>query len=131
MTSTLRPISFRRLGTAEVHQRYLENDPDLTAFLGARPRTIAELLQRAPKPGDRLLPRAARRYDPEDPATVRRVLDALDDDPVLLEILAVLAEADAVGTGPGVWTPWLAGLVGDLVARCRAALGASMSVSGP
>ncbi|MFN9308104.1 MAG: bacillithiol biosynthesis BshC [Planctomycetota bacterium] len=59
MTSTLRPISFRRLGTAEVHQRYLENDTDLTSFLGARPRTIAELLQRAPKPGDRLVPRAA------------------------------------------------------------------------
>ncbi|MEJ2870989.1 HD domain-containing protein [Actinomycetospora sp. OC33-EN08] len=79
----------------------------------------------------RLLPRTARRDDPEDPATVRRVLDALDDDPVLLEILAVLAEVDAVGTGPGVWTPWLSGLVGDLVARCRAALGASTTVSGP
>lgn len=59
MTSTIRPISFRRLGTAEVHQRYLENDHDLSPFLGMRPRTIAEMLQRAPKPGERLVPRGA------------------------------------------------------------------------
>lgn len=57
MTPTIRPISFRRLGTAEVHQRYLENDRDLSPFLGMRPGTIAELLQRAPKPGERLVPR--------------------------------------------------------------------------
>jgi [protein-PII] uridylyltransferase len=69
-----------------------------------------------------LLLRTAHRGDPEDPGTVRRVLAALDGDPLLLELLHALAEAEALGTGPGVWTPWRARLLGDLVARCRPAV---------
>lgn len=57
MSSTLRHISFRRLGTSEVHQRFLEDDRDLGAFLGMRARNTAELLRRAPTGAGRLLSR--------------------------------------------------------------------------
>ena len=57
MTSTLRHISFRRLGTSDVHQRYLEDDRDLGAFLGMRARSVPELLRRAPTGAGRLLSR--------------------------------------------------------------------------
>ncbi|HEX5052607.1 MAG TPA: bacillithiol biosynthesis cysteine-adding enzyme BshC [Planctomycetota bacterium] len=57
MTSTLRHISFRRLGTSETHQRFLEDDRDLGRFLGMRARSVGELLRRAPTGAGRLLPR--------------------------------------------------------------------------
>jgi uncharacterized protein YllA (UPF0747 family) len=57
VTSTLRHISFRRLGTSEVHQRFLEDDRDLGAFLGMRARSVGELLRRAPTGAGRFLPR--------------------------------------------------------------------------
>ena len=47
------------------------------------------------------------------------MVDALDGDPVVLELLHVLAEADSLATGPGVWGDWKASLIGDLVRRCR------------
>jgi uncharacterized protein YllA (UPF0747 family) len=59
VTSTLRHISFRRLGTSDVHQRFLEDDRDLGNFLGMRARTVPELLRRAPTGAGRLLPREA------------------------------------------------------------------------
>lgn len=66
-----------------------------------------------------LLPHTATRRNIDDEATVQRVVDTLDGDPVLLELLHALAEADALATGPGVWSDWKATLVRDLVARCR------------
>ena len=69
-----------------------------------------------------LLPTAATRRDLQDPATIAAVVDALDGDPVLLELLHVLAEADALATGPGVWGDWKATLIGDLVRRCRSVM---------
>jgi [protein-PII] uridylyltransferase len=69
-----------------------------------------------------LLPHTATRRNIEDEATVRRVVDTLDGDPVLLELLHALAEADSLATGPGVWTDWKATLVADLVTRCRTAM---------
>ena len=69
-----------------------------------------------------LLPHTATRRNIADEATVRRVVDTLDGDPVLLELLHALAEADSLATGPGVWTDWKATLVADLVARCRQAM---------
>ena len=59
MTSTLRHISFRRLGTSEVHQQYLEDDRDLAPFLGMRARSVEELIKRAPTGAGRLLSREA------------------------------------------------------------------------
>ena len=66
-----------------------------------------------------LLPHTATRRDLQDPKTIAAVVDALGGDPVLLELLHVLAEADSLATGPGVWGDWKASLIGDLVRRCR------------
>lgn len=69
-----------------------------------------------------LLPDTATRRDLQDPRTISRVVEALDGDPVLLELLDALAEADSLATGPGVWGDWKASLIGDLVRRCRLVL---------
>lgn len=66
-----------------------------------------------------LLPETATRRDLQDPKTIDAVADALGGDMVLLELLHVLAEADSLATGPGVWGDWKASLIGDLVRRCR------------
>jgi [protein-PII] uridylyltransferase len=67
-----------------------------------------------------LLPHTATRRDLDDPATVRRVVDTLEGDPLLLDLLSALAEADALATGPGVWSPWKEMLIGELGTRSRA-----------
>ncbi len=69
-----------------------------------------------------LLPHTATRRDLDDPATVTRVVDTLDGDGLLLELLEALAEADALATGPGAWSPWKRVLIHDLGNRCRALL---------
>ncbi|WP_405139167.1 [protein-PII] uridylyltransferase [Nocardia sp. NBC_01388] len=66
-----------------------------------------------------LLPDTATRRDISDPDTVKMVVEALHGDPLLLELLHALAEADSLATGPGVWNDWKASLIGDLVRRCR------------
>ncbi|MGD9620550.1 MAG: [protein-PII] uridylyltransferase [Mycolicibacterium sp.] len=66
-----------------------------------------------------LLPHTATRRDLQDPRTIAAVVDRLGGDPVVLELLQVLAEADSLATGPGVWGDWKASLIGDLVRRCR------------
>jgi [protein-PII] uridylyltransferase len=67
-----------------------------------------------------LLATTATRRDLQDPVTVSAVVDAVGGDAVLLELLHVLAEADSLATGPGMWGEWKSTLVGDLVRRCRA-----------
>jgi [protein-PII] uridylyltransferase len=69
-----------------------------------------------------LLPHTATRRDLDDPTTAQRVVDTLGADPILLELLIALVEADSLATGPGVWTEWRAGLISDLAERCRAVL---------
>lgn len=66
-----------------------------------------------------LLPVAATRNDLNDPKTTEAVSEALDGDPLLLEVLHALTEADSKATGPGVWSDWKASLIEDLVRRCR------------
>ena len=62
-----------------------------------------------------LLPHTATRRDLQDPKTIAAVVDAPSMAiAVLLELLAVLAEADSLATGPGVWGDWKASLIGDL-----------------
>jgi [protein-PII] uridylyltransferase len=66
-----------------------------------------------------LLPHTATRRDLQDPKTIDAVAETLDGDLVALELLAALAEADSLATGPAVWGDWKASLIGDLVRRCR------------
>jgi [protein-PII] uridylyltransferase len=69
-----------------------------------------------------LLPNTATRRDLDDPATISRVVETLQADGLVLDILEALAEADSLATGPGVWSPWKAGLIHELGRRCRALL---------
>jgi [protein-PII] uridylyltransferase len=63
-----------------------------------------------------LLADTATRRDIDDPATVAAVAKAVHD-PVTLELLHALTEADSVATGLSAWSTWKAGLVAGLVER--------------
>jgi len=67
-----------------------------------------------------LLPHTATRRDLDDPATLDRLVETLQDNPLLLDLLDALAEADSLATGPGVWSPWKRTLIRNLAGRVRA-----------
>ncbi|GAA0483357.1 [protein-PII] uridylyltransferase [Streptomyces stramineus] len=74
-----------------------------------------------------LLAETATRRDLGDPATVRAVIDAIAPagkaaGREILELLHALTEADALATGPAVWSAWRASMVADLVRRATDAL---------
>lgn len=78
-----------------------------------------------------LLPDVATRRDLDDPATAEAVAKAVGTVD-LLELLAALTEADSLATGSQAWSPWKAGLVGQLVARATEVLeGTSTGGAGP
>ena len=65
-----------------------------------------------------LLPETAMRRDLADPRTAANVADAVGD-PLRLELLRALTEADSLATGPSAWSSWKAALLDQLVARGR------------
>lgn len=75
-----------------------------------------------------LLPETATRRDPDDPATLATVVDAVGTRE-FLDLLACLTEADATAAGPVAWTPLRSRLVGDLVERTRRVLSGAAAPS--
>ncbi len=69
-----------------------------------------------------VLAQAATSMDPEDPATVELVLDAVDHDAARLAVLIALTRADSVAAGEKAWNSWRSGLVNELARRCWSAL---------
>jgi [protein-PII] uridylyltransferase len=61
-----------------------------------------------------LLAEVATTRDLDDPRTIQTVAAAVGNHQTL-ELLAALVEADSKATGPSMWSPWKAGLIGQLV----------------
>lgn len=70
-----------------------------------------------------LLPNTATRRDIDDPMTITIVRESIEDSIEILDLLEVLAYADASATGPAAWSEWKATLIRDLVRRTRDAIG--------
>lgn len=66
-----------------------------------------------------LLPTAATRRDPDDPATIQSIVTAVGGSSDVLDLLHALCLADARATGPAAWSDWKAVLVDGLVDRVR------------
>jgi len=66
-----------------------------------------------------LLSETAMRRDLSDPRTAENVA-ALVGDPLRLELLRALTEADSLATGPSAWSAWKATLIDELTAAVSA-----------
>lgn len=77
-----------------------------------------------------LLSEAATRRDPDDPATVRSVVDAVGTHDIL-DLLHALVEADSLATGPAAWSDWKARLIATLVERVHAAIAGADAQEAP
>jgi [protein-PII] uridylyltransferase len=79
-------------------------------------RTVERLIRHHLLLGD-----FAARRDPDDPATIAAIVEAVGD-AATLDLLAALTESDARAAGPAAWTTWRAGQIRHLVGRVRRAL---------
>ncbi len=77
-----------------------------------------------------LLPHTALRRDPSDPATIGLITERIGGRLDLLYLLHALSEADAQATGPGVWSPWRAHVIADLVGQVATALAPDVPAAG-
>ena len=73
-----------------------------------------------------LLSETASRRDIEDPAVVREVAGVVGNQE-LLRVLALLSVADAIATGPDMWSTWKESLVRNLVRKISALLEGTVS----
>lgn len=76
-----------------------------------------------------LLAEAASRYDADDEDAVLTIAARLGRRE-LVGPLYMLALADSLATGPGMWSPWRAALTGNLAARLDAALSPDVEGAG-
>jgi len=79
-------------------------------------RTVERLIRHHLLLGD-----FAARRDPDDPATIAAIVEAVGD-AATLDLLVALTESDARAAGPAAWTTWRAGQIRHLVGRVRRAL---------
>ncbi len=63
----------------------------------------------------------ATRRDISDPTTITKVAELLQE-PLVVELLEVLTEADSLATGTSAWSGWKANLVSELASRTLRAL---------
>lgn len=75
--------------------------------------TVCELVE-----NHLVLAQAATSMDPEAPATIAHVLDAVGHDASRLATLVALTRADSVSAGEKAWNPWRASLVNGLARNC-------------
>jgi len=68
-----------------------------------------------------MLPEVATRRDPDDPATIEFVAEAVGSVETL-DLLYALTRADSAATGPAAWSDWRAALIRDLVHKVRGRL---------
>ena len=109
--------------TAQAHDHSAEGAPVAAAILTqwGFPSEVVSDVRRLVAQHLTLVDLATRR-DPEDPATLLALLDAVDRRVEILEQLTALTEADARATGPAAWSSWRAQLVSYLAGSAKAAL---------
>lgn len=75
-----------------------------------------------------LLSETAMRRDLSDPRTAENVAAQIGD-PLRLQLLRALTEADSLATGPSAWSAWKASLINELTASVEAVLAGQVTIA--